>query len=135
MADMWLKFKAGAQAAGNSASKAAEKTKLQGEIALLKRVPAPVAFRRARSLVPLLGARSRARRRRLGRVRRVARSRARSAVDASAPQAMGLQIYDALSLGDHNETARVFGQFKAQVDDLEAQIKEKNDRIEVLDYR
>ena len=98
MADMWLKFKAGAQAAGNSASKAAEKTKLQGEIALLKRVPAPVAFRRARSLVPLLGARSRAPRRRLGRVRRVARSRARSAVDASAPQAMGLLIYDALRL-------------------------------------
>lgn len=52
-----------------------------------------------------------------------------------AKKAMGVQIYDALSLGDQGEISRVFGQFKAQIDALEAQIKEKSDRIEVLDYR
>eukprot|EP00630_Chrysocystis_fragilis_P005868 CAMPEP_0197395078 /NCGR_PEP_ID=MMETSP1165-20131217/6322_1 /TAXON_ID=284809 /ORGANISM="Chrysocystis fragilis, Strain CCMP3189" /LENGTH=107 /DNA_ID=CAMNT_0042920825 /DNA_START=36 /DNA_END=359 /DNA_ORIENTATION=+ len=48
---------------------------------------------------------------------------------------MGLQIYDAMSIGDQNEVARVFGTFKTQVDSFEAQIQEKRARIEVLDMQ
>mmetsp|Transcript_20689 Transcript_20689/g.61718 ORF Transcript_20689/g.61718 Transcript_20689/m.61718 type:complete len:94 (+) Transcript_20689:118-399(+) len=50
-----------------------------------------------------------------------------------AKKEMGLQIYDAMVLGDQNEVSRVFAQFKAQVDELEAKIREKNGRIEQLD--
>lgn len=48
---------------------------------------------------------------------------------------MGLQIYDAMAIGDQNEVARVFGTFKSQVDGFEAQISEKRGRIEVLDLQ
>lgn len=48
---------------------------------------------------------------------------------------MGLQIYDAMAIGDQNEVSRVFGTFKSQVDSFEAQIQEKRARIEVLDLQ
>ena len=52
-----------------------------------------------------------------------------------AKKTMGLSIFDALSVGDQSEVNRVFGQSKAEVDMLQAQIKEKKDRIEVLSYQ
>lgn len=48
---------------------------------------------------------------------------------------LGLQVYDALNIGDQNEVQRVFATFKSQVDGIEAQIAEKRARIEVLDYQ
>lgn len=54
---------------------------------------------------------------------------------SNAKKEMGLQIYDAMVIGDQNEVSRVFGTFKSQVDSLESQIQEKRARIEVLDLQ
>ncbi|KAJ1458848.1 hypothetical protein M885DRAFT_512693 [Pelagophyceae sp. CCMP2097] len=48
---------------------------------------------------------------------------------------MGLVVYDALAIGDSDETQRVFNRFKLTVDGFESQIAEKMGRIEALDYQ
>ena len=143
MSDMWSKISAGAKDAGRRASVAAEKTKLQAEIQILqskvtgaKKAPRPRPRENVRRRkVRLRGARLPRSQPRAPAAEPAARARRAGPATDGFAQAMGVQIYDALSLGDQGEISRVFGQFKAQIDALEAQIKEKSDRIEVLDYR
>ena len=105
---------------------AAEKAKLQTEISMLRRATklAPILDRYENSLASFS--------RRDGEADSLARVR-RSKVK-NAKRDMGVSIFDSLQIGDQNETQRVFNQFKATVDGLEAQIAEKMGRIEQLDY-